>query len=104
MRRSTGTERRRRSIWCQTISSTQSAARSTGRERASGGSASGAPPTSTGRRMIGFERQLDLEAKIWILSAAVAAVTVLAYLTLVEPLGAGPSVLDVPWWVVAAGF
>src|SRR5829696_301268 len=54
--------------------------------------------------MIGFERQLGLEAKIWILSAAVAAVTVLAYLTLVEPLGAGPSVLDVPWWVVAAGF
>src|ERR671910_1233811 len=54
--------------------------------------------------MIGFGRELGLEAKIWILSAAVAAATVLAYLTLVEPLGSGPSVLDVPWWVVAAGF
>src|SRR5215216_3051223 len=49
-------------------------------------------------------RELGLEAKIWILSAAVSAATVLAYVTLVEPLGAGPSMLDVPWWVVAAGF
>jgi 4-hydroxybenzoate polyprenyltransferase len=54
--------------------------------------------------VISFGRQLGLEAKIWILSAAIAAVTVAAYLTLVEPVGAGPSMLDVPWWVVAAGF
>ena len=54
--------------------------------------------------MISVGRQLGLEGKIWILSAAVGAVTVAAYLTLVEPLGAGPSMLDVPWWVVAAGF
>ena len=29
---------------------------------------------------------------------------VVAYLTLVRPLGTGPSELDVPWWLVAAGF
>src|SRR5215210_945537 len=49
-------------------------------------------------------RELGLEAKVWILSAVVAALTVLAYMTLVAPLGTGPSALDVPWWVVAAGF
>jgi diguanylate cyclase (GGDEF)-like protein len=54
--------------------------------------------------VISVGRQLGLEAKIWILSVAVGAVTVVAYLTLVQPLGAGPSMLDVPWWVVAAGF
>jgi 4-hydroxybenzoate polyprenyltransferase len=54
--------------------------------------------------VISFGRQLGLEAKIWILSAVVAALTLAAYVTLVAPLGAGPSTLDVPWWVVAAGF
>jgi diguanylate cyclase (GGDEF)-like protein len=54
--------------------------------------------------MIAIERQLGLEAKIWILSGVVAVLTALAYLTLVEPLGTGPSALDVPWWVVAVGF
>jgi diguanylate cyclase (GGDEF)-like protein len=54
--------------------------------------------------MATLRRELGLEAKIWILSAVVAAATVAAYLTLVEPLGTGPSELDVPWWVVAAGF
>jgi diguanylate cyclase (GGDEF)-like protein len=54
--------------------------------------------------VISVGRQLGLEGKIWILSVVVGAVTVAAYLTLVEPLGAGPSMLDVPWWVVAAGF
>jgi diguanylate cyclase (GGDEF)-like protein len=49
-------------------------------------------------------RELGLEAKIWILSGVVAVATVAAYLTLVEPLGTGPSELDVPWWLVAAGF
>src|SRR5215212_1763803 len=48
--------------------------------------------------------QLGLEARIWILSGVVALATVAAYLTLVEPLGTGPSELDVPWLVVAAGF
>src|SRR5215207_3008104 len=54
--------------------------------------------------MITIGRELGLEAKIWILSAAVAVATVLAYLTLVEPNGAPPSTLEIPWWVVAAGF
>ena len=54
--------------------------------------------------MVSFDRELGLEAKIWILSGVVAALTVVAYFTLVAPLGAGPSSLDVPWWAVAAGF
>jgi diguanylate cyclase (GGDEF)-like protein len=54
--------------------------------------------------MSALRKELGLEAKIWLLSAVVAMVTVAAYLTLVEPLGTGPSELDVPWWVVAAGF
>src|SRR5215218_9833212 len=49
-------------------------------------------------------RELGLEAKIWILSGVVAALTVVAYLTLVAPLGTGPTVLDVPWWLVALAF
>src|ERR671910_1660882 len=49
-------------------------------------------------------RELGLEAKIWLLSGVIALATVAAYLTLVQPLGTGPSMLDVPWWVVAAGF
>jgi diguanylate cyclase (GGDEF)-like protein len=51
-----------------------------------------------------LRRELGLEAKIWILTGAVATAAVAAYLTLVQPLGAGPSELDVPWWLVAAGF
>ena len=51
-----------------------------------------------------MRRQLGLEAKIWILSAAVAGATVAAYLTLVQPLGTGPTTLDIPWWLVAIGF
>ena len=54
--------------------------------------------------MVSFGRQLGLEAKIWILSGVVAALTLVAYATLVAPLGAGPSSLDVPWWALAAGF
>src|SRR5215210_5235245 len=49
-------------------------------------------------------QELGLEAKIWLLSGAVAVATVLAYVTLVAPLGTGPSVLDVPWWLVALAF
>src|SRR5215218_2612698 len=49
-------------------------------------------------------RQLGLEAKIWILTAVVAMASLGAYLAFVEPLGTAPSELDVPWWVVAAGF
>src|SRR5215211_897935 len=49
-------------------------------------------------------RELGLEAKIWLLSGVIALATVAAYLTLVQPLGTGPSELDVPWWIVAAGF
>src|SRR5262245_65953847 len=54
--------------------------------------------------MTALRRQLSLEAKIWILTAVVAGLAAAAYATLVEPVGMGPSVLDVPWWVVAAGF
>jgi diguanylate cyclase (GGDEF)-like protein len=54
--------------------------------------------------MSALRKELGLEAKIWLLSAVVAMATVVAYITLVEPLGTGPSELDVPWWVVAAGF
>jgi diguanylate cyclase (GGDEF)-like protein len=51
-----------------------------------------------------LRRELGLEAKIWLLTAAVAAAAAGAYLGLVEPLGTGPSELDVPWWLVAAAF
>jgi diguanylate cyclase (GGDEF)-like protein len=54
--------------------------------------------------MLTLARSLGLEAKIWILSAGVAVATVVAYLTLVAPIGTEPSTLDVPWWLVAAGF
>ena len=54
--------------------------------------------------MIGIRRQLGLEAKIWLLTGAVALATVVAYLTLVQPLGAGPTTVDIPWWLVALGF
>jgi diguanylate cyclase (GGDEF)-like protein len=49
-------------------------------------------------------RELSLEAKIWLLTAVVAAATVAAYMTLVEPLGAGPTTLEIPWWTVAIAF
>jgi diguanylate cyclase (GGDEF)-like protein len=51
-----------------------------------------------------LRRDLGLEAKIWLLTTVVAMAAVGAYLTLVQPLGTGPSVLDVPWWLVAGGF
>src|ERR687886_634825 len=54
--------------------------------------------------MATLRRELGLEAKIWILTAVVAMAAASAYVTLVDPLGTGPSELEVPWWVVAAGF
>jgi diguanylate cyclase (GGDEF)-like protein len=51
-----------------------------------------------------LRRQVGLEAKIWILTGIICVATVGAYLTLVEPLGTGPTDLEVPWWVIAAGF
>ena len=51
-----------------------------------------------------LRRELGLEAKIWILTAVVATAAVGTYLGLVEPLGTPPTVLEVPWWAVAAGF
>jgi len=51
-----------------------------------------------------LRRELGLEAKIWLLTVVIAAAAVGAYLGLVEPLGTGPSELDVPWWLVAAAF
>src|SRR5918995_1235918 len=49
-------------------------------------------------------RQLGLEAKIWILTVGIALLTALAYVALVQPYEAAAPTLDVPWWVVAAGF
>src|SRR3954447_24892660 len=49
-------------------------------------------------------RELSLEAKIWILTGVVAVFGVLAYGALVHPITTAPAALDVPWWVVAAGF
>src|ERR687897_862870 len=49
-------------------------------------------------------RQLGLEAKIWILTGGIALLTALAYVALVQPYEAAAPTLDVPWWVVAAGF
>ncbi|MEA2364792.1 MAG: hypothetical protein QOI32_304, partial [Thermoleophilaceae bacterium] len=54
--------------------------------------------------MISVRRQLGLEGKIWLLTGAVAAITITAYVLLVAPLGAGPTTLSVPWWLVALGF
>src|SRR3954453_18752839 len=51
-----------------------------------------------------LRRELGLEAKIWLLTAVVGLTAVVAYMTLVQPLGTGPSELDVPWWLGAAGF
>ena len=51
-----------------------------------------------------LRRELGLEAKIWLLTSVVALATTLAYLGLVQPLGTGPSELDVPWWLVAGSF
>jgi diguanylate cyclase (GGDEF)-like protein len=54
--------------------------------------------------VVRIRRQLGLEAKIWLLTGAVAATTVIAYVTLVEPLGTGATELEIPWWVVALAF
>src|SRR5215217_6288958 len=51
-----------------------------------------------------LRRELGLEAKIWLLTAIVGLASVVAYMTLVQPIGTGPSELDVPWWLVAGGF
>ena len=51
-----------------------------------------------------LRRELGLEAKIWLLTAVIAMAAAAAYLGLVQPLGTGPSELDVPWWIVAAAF
>jgi diguanylate cyclase (GGDEF)-like protein len=53
---------------------------------------------------VAVRRDLTLEVKIWILTCAVALAAVFAYFGLVDRIGVGPSELDVPWWVVAAGF
>ena len=47
-----------------------------------------------------LRRELGLEAKIWLLTSLIGLATVVAYMTLVQPLGTGPSELDVPWWLV----
>src|SRR3954471_14977870 len=51
-----------------------------------------------------LRRELGLEAKIWLLTAIVGLAAVVAYMTLVRPIGTGPSELDVPWWLVAGAF
>jgi diguanylate cyclase (GGDEF)-like protein len=51
-----------------------------------------------------ISHKLGLEAKIWMLTVGVALLCVLAYVGLVQPYEMAPSALDVPWWIVAAGF
>ena len=49
-------------------------------------------------------KELSLETQIWILTGVVAATTLVAYLMFVEPLGAGPTTMEIPWWLVAIAF
>jgi diguanylate cyclase (GGDEF)-like protein len=49
-------------------------------------------------------RPLGLEAKIWFFGGLVAALTATLYLAVVQHLELTPPAVDVPWWVVAAGF
>src|SRR3954454_1223733 len=51
-----------------------------------------------------LRRELGLEAKIWLLTRVVGLGTMVAYGTLLAPIGTGPDELHVPWWLVAAGF
>jgi diguanylate cyclase (GGDEF)-like protein len=54
--------------------------------------------------MVILRRQRGLEAKIWVLSAGIALVTIAAYMGLVHPYDSERASLEVPWWAVAAGF
>jgi diguanylate cyclase (GGDEF)-like protein len=51
-----------------------------------------------------LRRPLGLEAKIWIFGGLLAVATAGVYLTVVRHVAVGPSAVEVPWWVVAAGF
>jgi diguanylate cyclase (GGDEF)-like protein len=47
---------------------------------------------------------LGLQAKIWIFGGSLAAVAGVVYMALVRELAVAPGAVEVPWWVVAAGF
>jgi diguanylate cyclase (GGDEF)-like protein len=49
-------------------------------------------------------RPLNLEAKIWIFGALVGGLAAALYVTVVRDLVVAPPPVEVPWWVVAAGF
>ncbi|MGH2799185.1 MAG: putative bifunctional diguanylate cyclase/phosphodiesterase, partial [Thermoleophilaceae bacterium] len=51
-----------------------------------------------------LRRPLALEAKIWIFGGLLAVVAGAVYLTHVRDVVVGASPVEVPWWVVAAGF
>src|SRR5687767_11240558 len=48
--------------------------------------------------------RVDLEVKIWLFGGLLAAAAALLYVLWVRDLAVGPPAVDVPWWVVAAGF
>jgi diguanylate cyclase (GGDEF)-like protein len=54
--------------------------------------------------MVVPRRPLALEAKIWIFGGLLALAAGGMYWTFVRYVPVGPSPVDVPWWVVAAGF
>ncbi len=54
--------------------------------------------------MIPLRRPLGLEAKIWIAGGLIAALSALVYWGLVRGLVVAAAPVEVPWWVVAAGF
>ena len=51
-----------------------------------------------------LRRELGLEAKIWLLTASWGWPHAGRLHDARPPIGTGPSELDVPWWLVAAGF
>jgi diguanylate cyclase (GGDEF)-like protein len=51
-----------------------------------------------------LRRPLALEAKIWMFGGLLAIAAAVVYLTVVRKLAVEPSPVEVPWWVVAAGF
>jgi diguanylate cyclase (GGDEF)-like protein len=51
-----------------------------------------------------LRRPLGLEAKVWIFGGLLAVAAGAVYLTVVRHLVVAPPPVEVPWWVVAAGF
>jgi diguanylate cyclase (GGDEF)-like protein len=51
-----------------------------------------------------IRRPIALEAKIWVFGAVVAAAAAAVFVTVVSDAVVDPAAVEVPWWVVAAGF